>query len=149
MANSEFDVFCRAAFDLLTQARVRFLVIGGLAVAVIGEPRVTGDVDVVAFTSTAGAERLIDRAKAAGFDVDPAAERERLRTTGTLRFRRGRYQLDVIRASLPFEDAALARGMRRRLFGRMVRLPTAPSTAQRPRAMAGPCPTRRGSSTRG
>lgn len=44
---SAFDSFCRECFDFLTAPRVRFLVIGGLAVVAVGEPRVTGDVDVV------------------------------------------------------------------------------------------------------
>jgi hypothetical protein len=41
-----------------------------------------------------------------------------------MRFRRGRFQLDVILASLPFENAALSRSSRKRLFGRLVRFPT-------------------------
>lgn len=64
---------------------------------------------------------LIDAAPAAGFRVAPD-EREKLRATGTLRFRKGQFELDVILASLPFEDDARSR--KHRLFGRMVPLPT-------------------------
>lgn len=39
MAANEFDVFCRRAFEFLEQRNVRYLVIGGLAVVVVGEPR--------------------------------------------------------------------------------------------------------------
>ena len=106
--DSAFDVFCREAFDFLTGARVPFLVIGGLAVVAVGQPRTTADVDVVAFASPEVAEGLIARAKRSGFTV-AADEREHLRATGTLRFRKRRFQLDVILASLPFEDAARAR----------------------------------------
>lgn len=38
-----FDDFCRDAVDLLERAAAPYLVIGGLAVAVVGEPRMTGD----------------------------------------------------------------------------------------------------------
>jgi hypothetical protein len=124
LIRGDFDAFCRAAFDLLAAARVRYLVIGGLAVVAVGEPRLTGDVDVVAFPSAGGLDRLLGRARAAGFEFDEGTERERLEATGTLRFRRSPFQLDVIRASLPFEDTALARSFRKRLFGRLVRLPT-------------------------
>ncbi|HVV86630.1 MAG TPA: hypothetical protein VHE35_26410 [Kofleriaceae bacterium] len=120
---SSFDAFCGDAIDLLQRARVAYLIIGGIAVAVVGEPRVTADLDVVAYLDTDGAEALIEQARAAGFAV-AADEREQLRDTGTLRFRKGRFQLDIILASLPFEDAARARAHRQKLFGRTVPLPT-------------------------
>ena len=48
-ARRSFDTFCRDAIDLLDRAGTPFLIIGGLAVAMIGEPRMTGDIDVIAF----------------------------------------------------------------------------------------------------
>ena len=49
MAGSAFDEFCRAAFDFLDRSGVRYLVIGGLAVVVVGEPRTMADADVIAY----------------------------------------------------------------------------------------------------
>jgi hypothetical protein len=95
-----FDAFCREAVDFLADASTPYLIIGGLAVAVIGEPRMTGDVDVIGYVSVEQATFLIDAAVAAGFEVAPD-ERERLYATGTLRFSKGRFQLDIILASLP------------------------------------------------
>jgi hypothetical protein len=122
--SSPFTTFCQRAFDFLEAAGVRHLVIGGVAVGVVGEARTTGDVDVVGYLTNEEAVALIAKASAAGFDVRPEVERERLRETGTLRFRHGPFQLDVILASLPFEDAADARAVTKRLFGRLVRFPT-------------------------
>jgi hypothetical protein len=122
-ANS-FDAFCRKAFDFLDSSGVRHLVIGGLAVIAVGEPRTTADVDVVVYLTDREGEELLERALQAGFDLDMDVERKRLRTTGTLRLRGGAFQLDMIFASLPFEDAAFRRAVRHRLFGRLVRLPT-------------------------
>lgn len=121
---SSFNVFCQKAFDFLQGSGVRHLVIGGLAVGAVGEARTTGDVDVVGFASPEDAEALIAKAAAAGFDVRPEIEQERLRATGTLRFRHGPFQLDIILASLPFEEAAYNRSVKKRLFGRLVPLPT-------------------------
>lgn len=118
-----FDHFCRDAVDLLERAAAPYLVIGGLAVAVVGEPRMTGDIDVVAYVDLERAEELIAEAIAAGFAA-AEDERERLHQTGTLRFSKGSFQLDIILASLPFEDAARARARPGRLFGRRVPLPT-------------------------
>lgn len=118
-----FDAFCQEAIDFLQRSATPYLVIGGLAVSVVGEPRMTGDVDVIGYLTLERASALIDAAAAAGFEV-ATDERERLQATGTLRFSKGRFQLDIILASLPFEDDARARARKRRLFGRMIPLPT-------------------------
>lgn len=121
MADSSFDAFCRLAFTFLDEQGVRYLVIGGLAVVVVGEPRTTADADAIVFVSPAEAEALIGLAANAGFEVQTAAELERLASTGTMRFRRGPFQLDLITASLPFEEAAFRRASHHELFG--IRLP--------------------------
>jgi hypothetical protein len=88
------------------------------------KPRTTGDVDVIVYGSTKTALDLVDGAIAAGFAAQVDVERARLEATGTLRFRKGLFQLDVILASLPFEDEALARASSRQIFGRFVPIPT-------------------------
>ncbi len=124
LKSNKFDAFCRAAFDFLNDASVQYLVIGGLAVVAIGEPRMTADVDVVAYLSQERAEALVRQARAAGFDVDVTLEIERLRATGTLRFKRAPFQLDIILASLPFEQDAMSRSTQREMFGCRVAFPT-------------------------
>lgn len=121
---SRFDTFCREAFDLLEQSKVRYLVIGGLAVVAVGEPRITGDVDVIGFVGEEDAHQLIEQALRAGFQVDAETERRRLRETGTLRFRHAPFQLDVITASMPFEEDAFQRATLHRMFGRALRFPS-------------------------
>ncbi len=73
---SAFDAFCRDAFAFLSRRRIDYLVIGGLAVIALGEPRTTGDVDVVVFVNDDGARALLDAALAEGFEQ---AEKERVR----------------------------------------------------------------------
>lgn len=121
---NRFDEFCREAFDFLESAGVRHLVIGGLAVVAVGEPRMTGDVDVVGFLSQTDARRLIDRALESGFVLDVRVEQEALEMTGTLRFRKPPFQLDIILASLPFEETAYSRSTTRKMFRRAIRFPT-------------------------
>jgi hypothetical protein len=99
-------------------------VIGGLAVAVVGEPRLTADADVIGFLSEKEARSLIAAAVVAGFELTPSLEIERLHSTGTLRFKRGKFQLDLILASLPFEDEAYRRSTKKKLFGRPLRFPS-------------------------
>ena len=57
MSTSSFDAFCRFAFTFLEEQRVRYLVIGGLAVVAVGEPRTTADADAI--KDTANAQPLI------------------------------------------------------------------------------------------
>jgi hypothetical protein len=117
MSASDFDAFCRFAFSFLEEQGVRYLVIGGLAVVAVGEPRLTADADAIVFISPAEAEVLITKAAQAGFELHDAVEKQRLATTGTMRFARGRFQIDLITASLPFEEAAFRRSSRHALFG--------------------------------
>ncbi len=124
MARSKFDEFCRAAFEFLDGANVRSLVVGGLAVVAIGEPRTTADADAVVFLTPEAAKKLLQRAKEKGFEFELPMELERIETTGTMRMRRGRFHLDLILASLPFEEEAYRRSIRKKLFGRFVRFPT-------------------------
>jgi hypothetical protein len=124
MVRNEFDDFCRFAFTFLETRGTRYLVIGGLAVVAVGEPRTTADADALVFLSPAEAEALIRQAVEAGFELRADIERERLATTGTMRFRRGRFQIDLITASLPFEEAALARATRYTLFGMPLPFPS-------------------------
>lgn len=117
MPANEFDAFCWFAFSFLEEQRIRYLVIGGLAVVAVGEPRTTADADAIVFVSPAEAEALIAKAAQAGFEVQESVEKQRLATTGTLRFRRGGFQIDLITASLPFEEAAFRRSSVHLLFG--------------------------------
>jgi len=121
LAPSEFDSFCRFVFQFLDNCGTRYLVIGGLAVIVVGEPRTTADADALIFVSLAEAESLIQQANEAGFDLREDIERKRLAETGTVRFRRGMFQVDLITASLPFEETAYHRASFHQLFG--IRLP--------------------------
>ncbi|HEX7942060.1 MAG TPA: hypothetical protein VF488_09660 [Gemmatimonadaceae bacterium] len=122
-SSQTFEAFCREVVDFLKNSATPYLMIGGIAVGAIGEPRVTGDVDVIGYMGMDKALALIDAAVAAGFRV-ASDEREKLRATGTLRFKKGQFELDVILASLPFEDDARARSRKHRLFGRLVPLPS-------------------------
>ncbi len=57
--------------DLLQAERVPFVVIGGLAAGLQGEPRYTEDADFMITLSTTKVFRFAEKAKAQGFDVEP------------------------------------------------------------------------------
>jgi hypothetical protein len=117
MTASKFDEFCRFAFAFLEDCKTRYLVVGGLAIVAVGEPRTTADADAIIFVSHAEAAALIRQAVEAGFDLREQVELERLATTGTIRLRWGGFQIDLITASLPFEEEAYRRASVFELFG--------------------------------
>lgn len=63
MLSSDFKEFCA----LLDQNEVRYLVVGGYAVAFHGHPRYTGDIDIWIEVADDNVERLLDALKQFGF----------------------------------------------------------------------------------
>ncbi|MEO8553192.1 MAG: hypothetical protein ABI678_24635, partial [Kofleriaceae bacterium] len=49
MKAESFDDFCRACLDVLKARRIRYVIIGGIAVTAVGEPRFTADLDAIVF----------------------------------------------------------------------------------------------------
>ena len=120
-----FDAFCRACIDLLKAQRIKYVVIGGVAVTVVGEPRFTADLDAIVFVDPAGLERLLRAAVKRGFSADVAAELAAVAGGGSVRLERGRFHFDLIVRSLFIEDLALQHSRLRRVFQRSVRFPSA------------------------
>lgn len=119
-----FDDFCRACLDLLKARRTSYLIIGGVAVTAVGEPRFTADLDAIVFVDLEGLERLIEYALAHGFEANLDDELEAARAGGSVRLTRGRFHLDLIVRSLFIEDQALERSSTIRVFRRSVRFPS-------------------------
>lgn len=124
MKSESFDAFCRACLDLLKVQRTRHLVIGGIAVTAVGEPRLTADIDVIVYASLEQVETLLAYATKHGFKANIATELEAAREGGSLRIDRGRFHFDLIVRSLFIEDLAYEHSRLRKLFGRMVRFPS-------------------------
>jgi len=114
----------RALVSLLEHLGMPYVVIGGLAQAVLGEPRLTQDVDCVIAMPKTGIETLVEAFQAAGFSLDRDATLRQLHLTGTFGIRRGRWRIDVIVASTDFELSAFQRAQRLRLYGIEANFPT-------------------------
>jgi len=112
------------AVRCLERMNVPYLVIGGVAQAVIGEPRMTQDVDCIISVQPQDIEPVIDGLQAAGFDVDRPAIHRQIESTGTFSVTRGRWHVDLILASTDFERSAFQRAQRLRLYETETNLPT-------------------------
>lgn len=107
-------------FSILTAARIRFVLVGGLAVVLHGLDRLTADVDLVIDLSAESARAAVDALTAAGYrslaPVDPVAladpvkrdEWQSLRNMQVFSFwdsTNARPTVDVMLAPVvPFED---------------------------------------------
>lgn len=127
MAARDNDSLATVFHDLvamLERAKIPYLIIGGVAQAVVGEPRVTQDVDCIVAVEPAGVQGVLDGLISADFEVDRPTALERIESTGTFSVRRGRWRVDVILASTEFEQSAFQRAQRFRLYDVDANLPT-------------------------
>ncbi len=109
---------------LLETAKVPYLVIGGMAQAVIGEPRLTQDLHCIVSIPSAKMGALLDALQAQGFNVDRKVVLERIESTGAFSIMRGRWRVDVIVASTLLEDSAFRRAQRLRIYDVEANFPT-------------------------
>ncbi|HZU38374.1 MAG TPA: nucleotidyltransferase [Gemmataceae bacterium] len=115
--------------DLLTwwkAAGVEGVIIGGLAVALIGRPRVTRDLDGLVWLDEARWEVFLETSKKYGFEARQANVLALAREARVLLLRHlaTGIDIDVAFAALPFEREALDRAQRLEIQGISVPLPT-------------------------
>lgn len=114
-----------AIAERLEALRIPYMVIGGMANAVWGEPRATLDVDITVWVDeqeiAALPERFVDLCTI--LPENPAAF---IRQTRVLPLEtRAGVRIDLIFGMLPFEREAICRGVSRSVAGRLVRFCTA------------------------
>ncbi|MEO6776402.1 MAG: nucleotidyltransferase [Kofleriaceae bacterium] len=119
-----FDDFCRACLDLFKARRTKYVLIGGVAVTAVGEPRFTADLDALIYVDLRGVRDLVLYATRHGFTADVEAEVEAVAAGGSAQLVRGRFHLDLVVRSLFIEDQALARARTIKLFRRAARFPS-------------------------
>lgn len=117
------DDLLHKTIGLLDQWKIPYLLVGGLAVGVVGEARATQDVDVIIAVPLTDLATFAKRAKAAGFSVAKESLEE-APVTGALRLAWTGLHVDVIFASTQFEQSAFSRKRRVRLAGRTIYVPT-------------------------
>jgi hypothetical protein len=106
--------------------RAAGLIIGGLAVALLGRPRVTRDVDGLVLLPPERWPAFLEAGRAFGFvprlaDALPFAEQARVLL---LRHQPSGIDVDVALGCLPFEEEAIARARTMEVAGVLVPLPT-------------------------
>ena len=108
----------------LNTEKYKYLIIGGIAAGTLGEPRVTGDVDVDLMTSADDIPDFLDKAKKAGFKVSKEKCLRTAEQTGTFQIYYGDFHIDFIIASTDLENQAFKRRKTIGLYGIKAFFPT-------------------------
>ena len=101
----------------LNKGKYKYLIIGGIAAGTLGEPRVTGDVDVDITVGQEDIPDFLDKAKKAGFEVSTRKCLTTARQTGTFQINYGDFHIDFIIASTDLEEQAFKRRKTIGLYG--------------------------------
>jgi len=108
----------------LNAEKYKYLIIGGIAAGTLGEPRVTGDVDVDIMMDQEHIPDFLDKVKKAGFKVFKEKSIRRAEQTGTFQINYGDFHVDFIISSTELEGQAFKRRKTIRLYGIKAFFPT-------------------------
>lgn len=113
-----------AALDALESGPYEYLLYGGMAAALWGEPRYTEDVDLVLFLPEREVYKFLRAAGRHGFAVEEGLAIQQLQVSGWARLPLGAasspWHLDVTLGDSPFDESALKRRRQVTLFERGV-----------------------------
>jgi len=108
----------------LNSRKYKYLIIGGIAAGTLGEPRVTGDVDVDIILDQKDIIDFLDKANKDGFKVSREKCVNTAKQSGTFQINYGYFHIDFIIASTDFEKEAFERRKIIKLYGIKAFFPT-------------------------
>lgn len=124
MAPSRLDLAYKKLLRLLEGTRTPYLIIGGLAVGVLGEPRLTQDIDIIAVIRSQDLPGFLAKAEKEGFQFHQDEVERRIKKQGTFSITYKDVPVDIILASTELEESALKRKRTINLFGVSTFFPT-------------------------
>jgi len=119
-----FSDYFRISIDLIEASKVDYLIIGGVAVGVWGNIRVTEDLDLMIFIPRAKVRNLLKNAKSLGFEFNEKDVVAQAKLVGVFKIFYKNYHLDFLIASIDFERSALERKKKVRIFNKDVFIPS-------------------------
>lgn len=108
----------------LNDRNLDYLVIGGIAVSVIGNPRVTKDIDFCIFIKKSEVENFLNESEKSGFIVDKKKMLEQVKLSGCFYIMDGKVRIDFLIASHELEKSAFRRKILIEMHGVKAYYPT-------------------------
>lgn len=121
---SNLDKLLKNTISLLKKEGLDYFVIGGLAVGLLGEPRMTQDIDIILFISKDDMEHFLMSALDAGFKCNKSIALANVRDRGAFKLVWENLWVDIIIASTEFEKSALKRTIKTKLLGKKISIPS-------------------------
>ena len=97
--------------------KYKYIIIGGIAAGTIGEPRITGDVDIDIIINSTDLPVFLDKLKKAGFEISREGCLKSALQTGVFRIAYKNFYIDFLIASTELEKKAFERSKKLSLFG--------------------------------
>lgn len=117
------DVF-KKLVSFLNKEKFEYIIIGGIAAGILGEPRVTGDIDVDILLDKNNIAEFLNKAKRAGFKIDKQKCIKRAKETGIFQINYGDFHIDFIIVSIDLEREAIKRRKIIKLYNLKAFFPT-------------------------
>jgi len=117
------NVFIKVV-NFLEENKYPYLIIGGIAAGVLGEPRVTGDIDINIKIKKDSVGNFLTDVENAGFTFERNDVNKRVKETGTFKIYCQDFHIDFIISSTKFEESALKRHKKIKIFGIEANFPT-------------------------
>ncbi|MBU3933872.1 MAG: nucleotidyltransferase [Candidatus Omnitrophica bacterium] len=117
------DVY-KKVVNFLNKEKFEYIIIGGIAAGTLGEPRVTGDIDIDILLDKNKISDFLRKAKKTGFKVNEQKCRKSTREKGIFQINYGDFHIDFIIASIDLERQAFKRKKTVRLYNIEAFFPT-------------------------
>ena len=118
------DDVCLKTIELLNTQKTDYIIIGGLAVGMLGEARMTHDVDVLIAISKKDITSFLKNAQSMGFKFNKKAINNDIEIKGAFRLLYDSFHIDLIVGRMPFEKEAFKRCVKLKLYGLNTRFPS-------------------------
>jgi hypothetical protein len=119
-----FDKAYAKTIGLLEDLKATYLIIGGLAVGILGEARMTQDVDILIKLGSGDIPTLLKSAASKGFGFNRKRVLETIELQGFFRLELGNFHVDFVIGSMPFEIEAFKRRRKIKLYNKTAAFPT-------------------------
>jgi len=117
------DVF-RKVIEFLEKYKFEYLIIGGVAASVLGEPRATGDIDISLSIRKNKIKDFLKYAEKEGFRFNSKEVDKRVKETGTFKIWYDDVHIDFIIVSTGFEKSAFKRKQKLSFLGLQANFPS-------------------------
>lgn len=121
---TSFETDIVKTIQFFNTQKLDYLVLGGVAVGILGEPRFTLDLDLDLFVAKNELPPVLEKLKKAGFKFSKKEVLKNVETFGTFRMVCQKTQIDVILASTQLEQSALKRCKAIKLFEMSMNFPS-------------------------